>query len=479
MTEHQVTTPFGRRSVPLGQIAAQMRIGEAAARAAEPGANAPQAVNKWRLFRTLTEIRERLGVSDRTLGVLNALLTFHPETALTLPQARVLAEDAAGEQAPLPSPAEAPACGLVVFPSNRQLMLRAHGMAEKTLRRHLAALVDAGLIIRRDSPNGKRYARKADGADDGWSEAYGFDLTPLVADAPRFEAMAEDMRRVARQRAVLRERISLHRRDIAKLIASGIEEGLPGDWDALRLAFLGLVTPLRRLREDSALEETAAALGELRRQVIALCEAAVVSKDMTGNDGLNDRQISNSKPQTTPDFEPASMKHGPEVAIDPQTAAPPFDGDEGLETKAATSSDPAAPDPWPIGLVMEACPDAADYADVPKIRDWPAFLAAARVIRPMLGISPDAWNDARAAMGERAAAVAVALILQRSEYSSEAQSRAGPDGRVQTVVNGSPAVKSPGGYLRALTEKAAAGGFSLGPALMATIGQRLKAKRGG
>ena len=62
----------------------------------------------------------------------------------------------------------------VVFPSNRQLSLRAHGMAPATLRRHLAVLVDAGLIVRRDSPNGKRYARK-DGAG-GLTKAFGFDI---------------------------------------------------------------------------------------------------------------------------------------------------------------------------------------------------------------------------------------------------------------------------------------------------------------
>jgi DNA-binding transcriptional ArsR family regulator len=36
-------------------------------------------------------------------------------------------------------------------------------MAPTTLRRHFATLVDAGLIIRNDGPNGKRYARKGEG----------------------------------------------------------------------------------------------------------------------------------------------------------------------------------------------------------------------------------------------------------------------------------------------------------------------------
>jgi replication initiation protein RepC len=51
-------------------------------------------------------------------------------------------------------------------------------MAETSLRRHLAVRVESGLIIRRDSPNGKRYARKGEGGEI--EKAFGFDLTPIV-----------------------------------------------------------------------------------------------------------------------------------------------------------------------------------------------------------------------------------------------------------------------------------------------------------
>jgi hypothetical protein len=82
-------------------------------------------------------------------------------------------------------------------------------------------------------------------------------------------------------------------------------------------------------------------------------------------------------------------------------------------------------------------------------------------------------------MGEDGAAIAVAVILQRSEYSSEAVATADPTGKMVTLVNTSPAIASPGGYLRALVEKAAIGEFSAGPVLMALIGQRQKVKRAG
>ena len=147
------TTPFGRRSLTLAHVASQM---VATARPPE------KVVHKWKVFHAICAARPRLGVSERSLSVLNALLTFHPETTLT------------GED------------DLIVFPSNDKLTLRAHGMPASTLRRHLAVLVDAGLIVRRDSPNGKRYARK--GSAGEIELAFGFDLSPLVVRSEEFEA---------------------------------------------------------------------------------------------------------------------------------------------------------------------------------------------------------------------------------------------------------------------------------------------------
>ena len=95
-------------------------------------------------------------------------------------------------------------------------------MPASTLRRLLAVLVDAGLIVRRDSPNGKRYARKGRGGEI--KLAFGFDLAPLVVRAEEFERLAEEIEAEARAVRLAKERITLCRRDIAKMIATGIEE---------------------------------------------------------------------------------------------------------------------------------------------------------------------------------------------------------------------------------------------------------------
>ncbi len=236
MEAYVPTTPFGRRPLSLGQIASQMAIRQALEEAGKPGANAPSAVNKWQISRTLSEIRAHIGVSDRALSVLAALLSFHPETALTLPKPRRAASvdgAAAGEGVST--------CELVVFPSNKALAQRAHGMAPKTLWRHLTALVEAGLILRRDSPNGKRYARKDASGEDRFSDAFGFDLMPLVVRAAEFETVAEEMKAQQKRRMLTKERISLMRRDITKTITLALDEGLAGDWDAFRRRAMGLM----------------------------------------------------------------------------------------------------------------------------------------------------------------------------------------------------------------------------------------------
>lgn len=460
------TTSFGRRPATLGQIAAQLAVSRAVDQAALPGSNAPAAVNKWQLFRTLTEIRQRLGVSDRALSVLNALLSFHPEVALSLPRpAQQLSGTGQDDEEPGALP-----CDLVVFPSNKALAARAHGMAERTLLRHLTDLIEAGLLIRRDSPNGKRYARKA-GPGQGsssqgpmsgsrFSHAFGFDLTPLVARAGEFDALAEQVQTRQKQRYLTKERISLLRRDVSKLIGLGLDEGLPGDWEALGLRAMALMTPLRRIREDSAMAALETDLAALRAEIVKLLESHIDAQNLAGNDRHIDAHQSSSKSQCSSDLEPASKEEGRGNEVSP-------DGKDAAADEAKT---------YPLGMVMEACPDVRDYGPSGQVRSWSDFLNAAGAVRPMIGISPDAWREAQEALGVVEAHIVVATILQRSIHSSEAGPGSG-EGGVDILVNGSPAIRSCGGYLRALTEKARAGEFALGPVLMALIGQRLKVKR--
>ena len=409
MQSHQSTTPFGRRSLTLAHVASQ-----ATAKARPPD----KAVHKWRVFRAICTAKARIGVSERALAVLDALLSFHPETTLS------------GE-------------GLIVFPSNQQLALRAHGMAPATLRRQLAALVDCGLVIRRDSPNGKRFARKGRG---GTVEmAFGFELSPLVARAEEFEAWAEDVQAEERALRLVRERITLCRRDIAKMIATGVEEGVPtrragqgpSDWPEIHGLYRGILERIPRTATREELEPIAADLTLLADEILSLLESHVKSSIPSANESQSERHIQNSNPNPLPEVEPGFQEsRSPKSEPQAEPSRPPQPG-------------------FPLGMVLEACPDIVDYAKG-AISNWRDLLIVAAVVRSMLGISPSAWEAAQSVMGELPAAIVVAAILQRGA-----------------------AIASAGGYLRELTRKAEAGEFSLGPMLMALIGQAKPRKEEG
>ncbi|SEF02615.1 replication initiation protein RepC [Rhizobiales bacterium GAS188] len=385
-----LTTPFGRRSLSLAMVASQV-----AAKACPP----ETAVHKWQVFRAICEGKAAIGISDRALAVLNALLTFHPETALT------------GDG------------DLIVFPSNTQLALRAHGMPPTTLRRHLAALVDCGLVIRRDSPNGKRYARKGQGG--AIEQAFGFDLTPLVARAAEFEQHAEAARAERRALTLVRERITLCRRDIVKMIAAGIE-GVPADWQAFHTAYVAIASRIPRTATRPELEPIADELGNLAEEIRILLEDHVKTQNMDANESRSGQHIQNSNPKPQIDSERVLQASTGGGELPPEPSRPP------------TRS-------FPLPMVLDACPDIIDWAKH-GISSWRDLLATAGNVRSALGISASAWDDARAVLGDEDAAVIVAAILQRAEM-----------------------IKSAGGYLRSLTEKARVGQFSLGPVLMALL----------
>lgn len=201
-----ITTPFGRRPMTLALVKRQIRTEQTVTKS---------SVDKWRVFRDVGDARALLGLQDRALAVLNALLSFFPSNELNSEK------------------------NLIVFPSNAQLSSRANGIAGTTLRKCLSALVDAGIVIRKDSPNGKRYARKGDGGNI--EDAYGFSLAPLLARASEFAALAQEVAAEKRQFRIMKDRLTILRRDVRKLITVGLEETLPGDWVAAEACFVDIV----------------------------------------------------------------------------------------------------------------------------------------------------------------------------------------------------------------------------------------------
>lgn len=365
---HISMTQFGRGAVPAGAKPEEHR----------PHRPAPScAIDKWSLSKAAVDARAHLGVTDRDLAVLAALLSFHPGAEL------------------------AETAQLTVFPSNATLSARLHGMPESTIRRHLAALVRAQLIWRRDSPNGKRYVRRS--GDGTVHRAFGFDLRPLLHRADEIFAAAEKSRAEAMQMRCLREEISLSLRACLQHLSFLVPDG-----QAETDFHDQLAASRRRVRRKLSLCQLQSLRDEtqlLLRELGALLPAQ--PDHMSGNDSQNERHYQDSE-----------------------------QNDSESEMAEKTRNVHAAPCRLTLEVVLRAAPDLLAYSRHP-IRNWRDLTEASAFVVPLLGITAEVWREACRKMGNDAASIAVACILQQADR-----------------------ILRPGAYLRTLVKKAAAASFN-------------------
>lgn len=393
MQTGNVTTPFGRRPISLALVRRQQAAAEI---------KAGKVADKWKVKRDASEAMDLLGLQSNSLAVLDALLSFHPENELR--------QD--GQ--------------LIVYPSNRQLSLRAHGMAGSTLRRHLAALVDAGLIVRKDSANGKRYVRRDDAGDV--ESAFGFDLSPLLVRAEELALMAQEVVAARTAFRKTKEALTICRRDVRKLISAAMEEGVAGDWQAVEGVYVDLIARLPRTPSIADVAEILDEMEILKEEVLNRLEFQEETEKNSTNDAHSGRHIQNSNTESLNELEPRSRK------------------EQGAKSSQKKQMPREPLKAFPLSVVLKACPQIDDYGPGGAIGNWRELMTAAVVVRSFLGISPSAYQDACDVMGQENAAVAVACILERSNM-----------------------INSAGGYLRDLTRKSERGEFSLGPMIMAAL----------
>ncbi|OYX66439.1 MAG: hypothetical protein B7Y95_23695 [Rhizobiales bacterium 32-66-11] len=269
-------------------------------------------------------------------------------------------------------------------------------------------------------------------------QAYGFDLAPIVARAEEFRTLAEAVQAEKKALRIVRERLTIARRDVEKLIAAGIEEGVPGDWRAHRARYEDLMGRLPRSASKATIAVILAELSDLRGAVHKALEDFLNSQNSSVNESQAERHKQNSNPDSQHESEQGLRKSEKAEAAAPDNL------------RALTERD------LPLGIVLEACPEIVILAPGSEIRTWRDLLATAQLARAFLGISPSAYQDACAAMGETNAATVIAAILQRAEY-----------------------ISSHGGYLRSLTKRAQDGKFSTWPMVMALLRAKLDAQADG
>ncbi|KAA8610518.1 replication initiation protein RepC [Salipiger aestuarii] len=308
MAPHQITAPNGQR--PGGALSAD---------------NAPERHVVMAMLRRAAPL---LGLRAPVLATLNAMLSC-------LPPRR---------------------SHHTVFASNETLVFRRDGISERTIRRHVVQLIEAGLLLRHDSANRKRFMRRS--RADGTCLRFGFDLSPLFAQIERIA-------RIAAQADDMRDRLALLRTQIR-------------------------AAANQRLRHDDQDPAALHALKALRRKLDADDCAALLAD-------LPDVRM---QPLDTDPCEPDKMtgRHGQNVRHHQNSIKDINDKKERL-----TMHDLSA-----------ACPEALAFASHPlgNERD---VISHGRTLAPMIGIDPKIYSRAEDRVGATGAAVAVMAVIQMQD----------------------------------------------------------------
>lgn len=151
------------------------------------------AQNKWQLLNLVEEIRQPLDLKATSIAILRALLSF-------IRQDQISAKNDAAH---------------ICFASNAALARRAH-VSVQTVERHVSKLVHMGLLSRRSSGNGKRWARRD--AQGQVVLATGLSLLPLVERREEFQTIARVFAQKMQDLTLLRDKCAMA---LAKLTQTG------------------------------------------------------------------------------------------------------------------------------------------------------------------------------------------------------------------------------------------------------------------
>ncbi|MFI3905671.1 plasmid replication protein RepC [Ochrobactrum sp. S1502_03] len=331
----------------------------------------------------------------------------------------------------------------IVFKSNAALAFEI-GRSEGRVSRVLSRLFDAGVITMQDSGNYKRYpVRNADGSI---ADACGIDLRVLIA---RFVELSGMVRKAKAEKKAFNANLRRYRGAVRNLryalasmeelharLRSIIEKRFERVLDAVGIATRASSTVLRRA---TGLIEW---IIERAMQLPHREQPSARNEDSTCPYVENDMHKQITNPYYLEYCKDEMRSAYTEQLSFPKTG---FAGRKALENSLGRDTSqvnqPHHPPQTLIGLqdLLRAIPALSTYG-VSRPRTWAELARLASQMCRMAGISEDARRRAVDQMGEQAAAIAIAITLQKFDERQ---------------------VKSPDGYLRAMTARAAAGELHL------------------
>ncbi|MEN4966836.1 plasmid replication protein RepC [Brucella intermedia] len=331
----------------------------------------------------------------------------------------------------------------IVFKSNAALAFEI-GRSEGRVSRMLSRLFDAGLITMQDSGNYKRYpVRNGNGSI---ADACGIDLRILIARFPEFDGM---VRKAKAEKKSFNANLRRYRGAVRNLrYALASIEDLPARLRALMEKRFARVLDAVGIanKASSAILRRATGLIEW----IAERAMQLPRRDLSSgrNENSTCPYVENDmhKQTTNPySLEKSRNEMGSADAEQLNFKNSGFASKRAFEKSLeGKSSQVNLQHHSPQALVslrdlLRAIPALTTYG-MSRPRTWAELARLVPPICRIAGISEDARRRAVDQMGEQAAAIAIAITLQKFDERQ---------------------VMSPGGYLRAMTERAAAGKLHL------------------
>lgn len=279
---------------------------------------------------------------------------------------------------------------IITWPSNELLMKRT-GLSERALRYAVRDLISEGVIKSKESANGKRFAIHSKSGQV--VDAYGFDLSPLLARRQEFEDVVSDLREVEKQRRADFDEITICRRYVLEV--------------AGQLSSAMLLNEAERLQALTPRRDSKASPGAVLAMWRSLKDEAE-TQYVSANGGKFSRLIKDNN--DSPDQSCSNGRESKGVA--------------GAEVK--------------ISELREACPDAIEYAGDPVT--VPDVVRAAGQLRGGFGVHQSAWAEALERLGSTAGAV---FFVALQNYVLDQRNKA--------------QIKNFGGYFRSTVRRVAAG----------------------
>jgi replication initiation protein RepC len=355
----------------------------------------------------------------------------------------------------------------MVWPS-AAMQREALGLGPTQVKALNRVLIEAGLIVMHDSPNGKRYGKR--NGQGRIVEAYGFNLAPLAARQAEFLALAEQGRAARERMRLLRRRCTIARNGLRQILETVAELGLnDADWQHLEEEGRGLARSLQKVEQLEEMERGVTALEqrqrEARERLEGLLPTICCPQAEAGDCADSDPKGPENRPHIILTNYPLNPKKDTVMASkgcrategsaapSPEATERPREPQEGLSTRSHRTD---------AGPIMRVSTDELVRL-APKLRaylrtstpTWPDIVDAADWLRHDLGVSKPLWGEACMAMGREAAAIAVAIVSAKpAEHFTS----------------------SPGGYFYGMVAKAKAGELNLARTVW---GLRLSGRREG